>query len=228
MSLRFVAVVASRTALLQQRQRTAAAVTQSASAHHVRLFSSKSEEKPGLFDRMKNAFTDRQERKAEEQFAEQLQKMANCERWTIKDYQEDLSRITDSWRTKIPGLGDEKQIKSAKQINEISKAVIEVVGANATASELLEMSRIDKLKVSVASGASVEDINIMLQQFQSIEVMHQVVRRRKLEGKPIPHDQASMRSILQAEGLQAMNKTQRKNMKELQMKKGLRGMGRKR
>ncbi|KAI2510237.1 hypothetical protein MHU86_4115 [Fragilaria crotonensis] len=160
-------------------------------AHHLRQFSSTSDsdENPGFFGRIKNSFTDRQERKAQEQFANQLEKMANSERWTIKDFQDDLSLVVDSWRTKIPGMTNISQVKSAKQMNGISKAIIEVIGANATASELLEMPRTDKLKVSVKSGASVEDINVMLQQFQGVEVMHQVVRRRKLEGRPIPQDQ---------------------------------------
>ena len=175
---------------------------------------------------MKNAFTDRQERKAQEQFAEQLHKMANSERWTIQDFQADLSKITDTWKAKMPGVSDLSQVKSAKVMSGIANAVIEVVGANATAEELMEMSRTDKLKVSVKSEASVEDINIMLQQFQAVQVMHQVVRRRKLEGRPIPQDQASMKSILQVEGLQVMSKAQRSNLKELQIKSQMRGMGR--
>ena len=231
MSLRYVTVVAGRAVLSQQGQRAGVAVIKSTTpAQHLRQFSSTSDsdENPGFFGRIKNSFTDRQERKAQEQFADQLQKMANSERWTIKDFHDDLSLVADSWRSKIPGMTNISQVKSAKQMNSISKAIIEVVGSNATASELLEMPRTDKLKVSVKSGASVEDINVMLQQFQGVEVMHQVVRRRKLEGRPIPQDQTSMRSILQVEGLQVMNKTQRKNLKEVQMKKGMRGMGRKR
>ena len=233
MSLRYATVIAGRRALLPQRQRlmTAAATVQSNPAHHhVRQFSSTSkrpeEESPGFFGRMKNAFTDRQERKAQEQFAEQLHKMANSERWTIQDFQADLSKITDTWKAKMPGVSDLSQVKSAKVMSGIANAVIEVVGANATAEELMEMSRTDKLKVSVKSEASVEDINIMLQQFQAVQVMHQVVRRRKLEGRPIPQDQASMKSILQVEGLQVMSKAQRSNLKELQIKSQMRGMGR--
>ena len=220
MSLRYATTVAARTALTQRAVINA--------APQLRYLSSNSSEEksPGIFGRMQNAFTERQERKQREGFSEQLEKMSNSEVWSISDFQEDMSKTVNSWRTKVPGMSNLSQVKTAKSLYSIAQAIIEEIGADSTAAKLTDMSRIDKLKVSIKSGASVEEINMMLSQFQAVDVMHSVVRRRKLDGKAIPNDEAAMRSILQKEGLKNMSKTQKKAMKDAQMKKGMRGMGR--
>ena len=183
-------------------------------------------EKPGFFGRIQNAFTARQERLAQEQFAEQVERMANSEKWTIQNFSDDVSKSVDSWRTKIPGMRNLQQVKSAKKISSIAKAIVEVIGGGATAEELMNMSRTQKLNVAIKSKESVEDVNVMVAQFQGVQMMHQVVRKRKLEGKPIPNDEAGMRSVLQSESLGAMSKSQRKAMMEARQKRGMRGVGR--
>lgn len=182
-------------------------------------------EKPGFFGRIQNAITSRQERLAQEQFAEQVERMANSEKWTIQNFSDDVSKTVDSWRTKIPGMSNLQQVKGAKKISNIAKAVVEVIGGGATAEELLNMSRTQKLNVAIKSKESVEDVNLMVAQFQGVQMMHQVIRKRKLEGKPIPTDEAGIRSVLQSESLGAMTKSQRKAMMESRQKRGMRGVG---
>lgn len=182
-------------------------------------------EKPGFFGRIKNAITARQERLAQEQFAEQVGRMANSEKWTIQNFSDDVSKSVDSWRTKIPGMSNLQQVKAAKKTSNIAKAVVEVLGGGATAEELLNMSRTQKLNVAIKSKESVEDVNLMVAQFQGVQMMHQVIRKRKLEGKAIPTDEAGIRSVLQSESLGAMTKGQRKAMMESRQKRGMRGVG---
>jgi hypothetical protein len=184
------------------------------------------EKKTGFFGRIQNAFTARQERLSQEQFAEQVERMANSEKWTIQNFSDDVSKSVDSWRTKIPGMSNLQQVKSAKKMNSIAKAIVEVVGGGATAEDLMNMSRTHKLNVAIKSKESVEDVNVMVAQFQGVQMMHQVIRKRKLEGKPIPTDEAGMRSVLQSESLGAMSKSQRKAMMESSQKRGMRGVGR--
>lgn len=178
-----------------------------------------------MFGRVQNAIQDRTKRNQQQEFASQLEKMSNSPKWTVGDFVEDLSKTVNSWRTKIPGLSSLDQVKTAKQVNSIAEAIVEEMGIDATSEKLMEMTRTQKLKVSLKSGASVEEINGMLQQFQAVDVMHQVVRKRKLEGKAIPSDEASMRQVMQVEGLGAMSKAQRKAMKQSRMKSQMRGMG---
>lgn len=193
----------------------------------LRLLSSTSDnnDNPGMFGRVQNAIQDRTKRNQQQEFASQLEKMSNSPKWTVGDFVEDLSKTVNSWRTKIPGLSSLDQVKTAKQVNSIAEAIVEEMGIDATSEKLMEMTRTQKLKVSLKSGASVEEINGMLQQFQAVDVMHQVVRKRKLEGKAIPSDEASMRQVMQVEGLGAMSKAQRKAMKQSRMKSQMRGMG---
>jgi hypothetical protein len=195
------------------------------SAAWVRPSSSTTTSSPGFFGRVQNAFIDRQKKSQQQQLAEALEKMADSPVWTIKDFSEDLERNTKGWRAMLPGVSNE--LKMVKETVAIAKAVIEEMGEDVTMEELMDMSRIQKLRVSVNSEASVEDVNLMLKQFQAVDIMHQVLRRRKMEGKPIPTDEHSVQTIMQTEGMKSMTKSQRSAMRKSYMKKaGMHGMKR--
>ena len=198
--------------------------------HDCRQFSTTNQGKStGIFGKVQDYFTNRQERKAQEKFSQQMEKMASSERWTISDFHDDVASTADSWTSKIPGIKDLKEVQTSKQLSKIAVAIMDVLGSKtATADELMEMSRTDKLKVSVKSGVLVEDVNMMLQQFQSVGFMHRVIRQRRLEGKPIPKDQPSMTNLLQSQGPESFPKAQRKKLMEAQKKRLMKGMPRKR
>jgi len=83
-----------------------------------------------------------------------------------------------------------------------------------------------QLKISLKSGTPVEDINVAIRQFQAVDMMHQVVRRRHLDGKPIPTDESSLKTAIQMDGTKVLSKAQKKEIQESQKKRGMRGIGR--
>jgi len=190
-------------------------------------FMSTQEESRGILGRLQDSFTDRQKAKQQKMFAEQVEKMSNATQWTLTDFISDVERSTNDWRSKLPGLSNLQQVKLAKQATAISKAMMKYVGGDATFQDVTEkLDRTNKLKVALESESTVEEVNVMIQQLQSVDIMHRIIRKRKKEGKSLPTNESSMKSLMQAEGLQAMTKKQKQNMRDLQMKKGMRGIGR--
>lgn len=185
------------------------------------------EENRGILGRLQDSFADRQKANQQKMFAKQVEKMSNAEAWTLADFADDLDKTTSDWKSKIPGLNNLQQVKMAKQAATIAKAMIQQVGADATAKDVTEkVARAEKLKVALESESTVEEVNVMIQQLQSVDIMHRIIRKRKVEGKSLPTNESSMKNLMQVDGLQAMTKTQKKNMRNMQMKKGMRGIGR--
>jgi len=189
--------------------------------------SSSSEEGKGIFGSLQKSFVDRQKRKQKEQFQAQVEKMSNAEKWTLEHFVDDMKKTANDWRSKIPGMSNLKQVKVVKKSLAIAEAMVTHIGQDATSMEIGEkLSRADKLRVAIKSEVSVEEVNIMIQQLQAVNIMHQIVRRRKLDGKPLPKDENSMKGLMQTEALQSMTKSQRNDMRNAQMKRNMRGMGR--
>lgn len=201
MALKF----ASRAALFRcssvSSRCTAAVVASRATSHSFRYESrafSSSEETPGIFDRMKGGLESRTKRQQQEKYAEQLQCMANADRWTLKLF---LGQIEEAmptgWRSKIPGTGNTKEAVAAKQTQDVIKGIIDEIGGDANVKDLDVLGRKEKLRISLKAGLSVEDINIMVKQFKSMEIMHKVLRTRKEEGKALPTDEDGMMALVQ-------------------------------
>ena len=75
------------------------------------------------------------------------------------------------------------------------------------------------MKISLKSGASLEELNVLTKQFQSMDIMQQVLRKRKLEGKPLPLDEASMRAAMQQDAQKVLTKAQKKSLAESMKRK---------
>jgi|UniRef100_A0A8J9TUT5 hypothetical protein len=154
----------------------------------------------------------RQEKKEEVKYKERLQAMANKEDWTIGDMKEELNDVVKSWISKIPIIGSNKEILAAKRMHKTVTGLAEIIGDKATSERLGNMTRVEKLKASLQGESTVEDINILIQQFDSMSLMHKVVRRRKLEGKKIPETAEAVQTMMQTEGQRLLTKTQKTKM----------------
>ena len=124
-------------------------------------------------------------------------------------------------------LGQTKEIKLAKEVVDCIGCFIEVLGKSAKIDDLINMDRLQRLKVATSSNKSVEDIQIMITQVQNMDLMQRTLRKRKLEGKPIPPDSQSMQAAIRKDALAVMTKTQKEMMKKRQQEVGRR-MARKR
>ncbi|CAJ1942876.1 unnamed protein product [Cylindrotheca closterium] len=168
----------------------------------------------------------RKERQEKENYMEQMERLSNMEELTLLKYREELDRGLDSWGAKL-SFGLTKEIKLAKEVVACINCFIEVLGNDATADDLIEMDRLQRLKVATASNKSMEDIQIMISQVQNMDLMQRTLRKRKAEGKPIPPDSNSMQAAIKKDALSVMSKSQKEMMMKRQMELGRR-MARKR
>lgn len=94
---------------------------------------------------LRDKWDDRNRQAHEEKFKQQMQKMANAEKWTIRDFNDELKETLGNWRNKIPGMSGMSQIKAAKETQKVMEAVMEQVGPDATAEDLQNLSRNEKV-----------------------------------------------------------------------------------
>jgi hypothetical protein len=93
---------------------------------------------------------DREKNKQEEMLRDQIKRMADSERWTLKDFGNDLDKTLSGWRMHVPGLRDTKEIQQAKTAQGVVKAFIEQAGEDASCEEIRKLGRTEK--VSVCAG----------------------------------------------------------------------------
>jgi hypothetical protein len=59
----------------------------------------------------------------------------------------------------------------------------------------------------------------LAKQFQGMDIMQQVLRKRKLDGKPLPTDEAGMKAAVQQDGQKVLSKGQRKEIMKARQRK---------
>ena len=134
-------------------------------------------------------------------------------------FADEIDETLNSWRTKVPGMGGTSQIKAAKETQKVAKAMLELLGQGATAEDIAGMDRKAKLKLSIASQLPMEDVNVILQQFRHMELMHRILRFRKESGKPLPTDDEGLKMAMQQDGIKVMTNQEKKEMREAYAKK---------
>lgn len=175
---------------------------------------STSESKPGVFERLRDTFSNTTSRKKEEQVTEQLRKMADYQVWDLNQYAKDLESTMSNWKTKIPGMGYTKEVKTIRKAQKIQKAVITYVGGDATTETLENLTRKDKLKIAVEGDIDVDDIDIFIGQFNNMNMMHKVLRYRKEHGMSIPKTDAEMQMAVQHNAMKVMTKKEKAKMQK--------------
>jgi len=165
-----------------------------------------------------NWWRKRQETKEEEKYKKKIKDMTSKETWTIGDMKEELDEVVKDWKAKMPVISNNKETKMAKQMHKTLTGIVNVMGKDATGEMLEEMTRAEKLKASLEGEATVEDVNGMIFQFQTMTIMHRVLRKRKAEGKKIPETAEAMQAVMQAEGSQVLSKSQKDKMKKNSMR----------
>jgi len=181
---------------------------------------------PGIFERIKQSLDGRAERRQSDQFVKQMEKMASQDKWSLGDFAAELDTALGGWRSKIPGMGNLEQVKAIKGSQKIVNAVVDEMGRDTDIEAVQHLRRKEKLKMSLKSGVSLEDINMLVQQCQSMYVMHRVLRYRKLNGKSIPKDEPSMKAALQADGGKILKPGEKKAMQKKRSKRSMTGTAR--
>ena len=160
----------------------------------------------------------REAKKNEDEFKKRIEAMANQERWILDDLYKDLKEGAENWRNRIPGVSSTKEVQGAKKMYNTIKGLISVVGSNATYSDLENMSKIDKLRAAHAGEVTVEEVNVMIQQCGTLRLMQSLVRKRKLEGRPLPTTPENLQVIAQQEGRTMLTKKQLAKLQKISEK----------
>jgi hypothetical protein len=169
----------------------------------------------------------RNERKQQEEYLAQMTRLSEMDRLTLDNYRGELERGLNKWGANISFL-QTKEIKTAKEIVVVVKALIDVKGGEASADDLLQMDRLERLKVATSTNKTVEEISILMSQIQNMDLMQRTLRKRKLEGKPIPPDPASMQAAIKKDALSVMSKSQKEMMMKRQATQAQRAMRKRR
>jgi hypothetical protein len=181
-----------------------------------RCFSSK-EERSGVRGWME----DRKDRKEKEQFAEQMGRLSDMEQLTLENYRGELLRGLTGFAASIK-MFQTREVKAAKAVAEAVTHFIEIMGKEAIADDLNQMTRMQRLQVANKSKKTVEEIGIMLSQITNMDIMQRTLRQRKLEGKPIPQDAHQMQTVIKKEAVAVMSKSQKVMIKKQQIATGKR------
>jgi hypothetical protein len=158
---------------------------------------------------------DRRAKQEQDKYMEQMERLANMDELTMENYREELKRGLDSWAANISFL-QTKEIKVSKEVVSFVSCIIDVLGNGATADDLINMDRLQRLKVATSANKSIEDIGIMVSQVQNMDLMQRTLKKRRLEGKPIPKDANSMQAAIKKDALSVMTKSQKEMMKNRQ------------
>lgn len=169
----------------------------------------------------------RNQKKQQEEYLAQMQRLSEMEMLTLDNYKKELDRGLDQWGANISFL-QTKEVKTAKEVVAVVNALIEVKGGDSVADDLVNMDRLERLKVATATNKTVEEVAILLAQIQNMDLMQRTLRKRHSEGKPIPTDPNAMQAAIKKDALSVMSKSQKELMMKRQSANAKRAMRRRR
>lgn len=185
------------------------------SSQQVACFSSKSGESESKSGGVRGWMEGRQERQEKEKYLEQMERLSNMDELTLANYRKMLEEGLNSWGAKLT-FGLSKEVKTAKEVVSVVACFMDVLGADAKADDLIHMDRLQKLKVATASNKTLEETAIMMSQIQNMDLMQRTLKKRRMEGKPIPQDANSMQAAIKKDAVSVMSKSQKEMMKNRQ------------
>lgn len=155
-----------------------------------------------------------QENKTKKQFRTQMEDLAAVEVWTLGAYKDVLAQTADSWKSKMPLVRSQKEVKDAKESFEIMNSIIEFFGKDSTTEDLIDVGRKERLMVANAAGVTVERINLELQKFDVSHQTHRVIQHIKKEGKEFPESASELQEVARSIGTKFMTKQEKLKIKQ--------------
>jgi hypothetical protein len=158
---------------------------------------------------------ERQERNDAEKYRQNIAAIAEREVWTLGPMLKEVEDVTKSWTAK---LIDNKESRAVKHMKKVLEGLISVIGKDAQADRVVGMSKKEKLQTAIAAETTVEEINILIKHVQANEKIHRIVRKRKIEGKPLPATPDAMQQLARIEFPKILTKDEKTQMKKFQMR----------
>jgi hypothetical protein len=197
----------------------------------IRSLSTEAPSSGGILNRIKNTFgssnsdsipgsgSKSKPSAQDEAYAKQISQMAHSEKWSLANFHQQVVDSSGGWKAKLPGMGNTDAVKQMKAMQQLLEAAMEVAGRDAGANELNDLGKKGKLKISLKSGADVSEINALVQQFKSMDIMHRVLRYRVENGLEIPTDEEGARTIMQNDVKNVLSDREMKEIQKERMKR---------
>ena len=167
---------------------------------------------------------DRQQTKEADKYKKRILEMSNKPDWTLQDMKGELDEVVNSWTSKVPGLNNNTETEIAKTLHQTITGLTSIVGTDATMDRLETMTRTEKLKAAAAASTTVQEINQLIQQFSTTDLMHKVLRHRQAAGRSLPDTPESTQAVIQAEGRNFLSAPQKQKMAKQNQRNMLRSM----
>lgn len=118
----------------------------------MRSFSSTASSEEGFFSRIKKTLTGSvgssgPQTQQGDEYAKQISDMANSQLWTLSNFHQQIKSASGGWKAKLPGMGNTDAVKQMKAMRQLLEATMEVAGDNASAKELKDLGRKEKVSV---------------------------------------------------------------------------------
>eukprot|EP00551_Chaetoceros_affinis_P007039 CAMPEP_0203662946 /NCGR_PEP_ID=MMETSP0090-20130426/735_1 /ASSEMBLY_ACC=CAM_ASM_001088 /TAXON_ID=426623 /ORGANISM="Chaetoceros affinis, Strain CCMP159" /LENGTH=224 /DNA_ID=CAMNT_0050525799 /DNA_START=12 /DNA_END=686 /DNA_ORIENTATION=+ len=165
-----------------------------------------------LFSRLTGSSSD------EEKYAEQLYEMARAETWTLSHFSKNLKSMSGGWKTKVPFLSGTEQVQQVKKMEALVDAAIAVVGGNAGANELKDIRKKEKLMICLKAKSDLQEVNSLIAQFESMDMLQRVLKYRLDSGEPVPTSEESAKKVMQSDLKKVLTDGEWKALQRRQMK----------
>jgi len=73
---------------------------------------------------------------------------------------------------------------------------------------------VSQLQICVKGKITRADVDMLISQFRNMELMHRVLKYRKLVGKNIPKDESAMKLAMQEDVPKVMTKNEKRDMRK--------------
>jgi len=128
------------------------------------------------------------------------------------------------WKSYVPGISTKSKIEAIKGEKDMVDAAIAVLAEGEGGMVVLEdlkcMSRKDRLRICLESKSSTSTISTFIENFESMTILHRILRFRLETGKALPVDEEEAKRMMQMDFKDVLSVRERKDMQKRMMRKG--------
>jgi hypothetical protein len=157
----------------------------------------------------------RAQNKKAAKLVDQIALMANTPTWTIKMFADEIDETLSSWMAKMPGASRTAEMQAAKDTQLVVKAILGHMGEGVTTEDINKLDRKEKLKLVIACGKPIDEVDRVINSFKQMAIMHRILRYRKENGIELPSDEDGLKMAMQSDGIKVMTKEEKEEMREM-------------
>eukprot|EP00588_Corethron_pennatum_P014643 CAMPEP_0194268580 /NCGR_PEP_ID=MMETSP0169-20130528/2883_1 /TAXON_ID=218684 /ORGANISM="Corethron pennatum, Strain L29A3" /LENGTH=233 /DNA_ID=CAMNT_0039009861 /DNA_START=68 /DNA_END=769 /DNA_ORIENTATION=- len=153
----------------------------------------------GILETVRDSLESRRESKESEKMKDQFGKLSLLDVFTLRAFLDEMSTGLSDWRSKLPGVRNNDQVKKLKKSQVILLSISEEIGPSATntvARPMAALGRKEKLRVALRCGKSVEEVNASIGEFETMELMHAVIKKVMEGGGEVPETRQDMEDAM--------------------------------